>query len=184
MTIENPVSGERIVIRQSAADTNGELLLWDLFLAAGGRVPSSHAHPEQEERFTVLAGRMKFRVGWRPVTLGPGETVTVPPGAVHSFANAGNCTAHVLVETRPALDMERLLVTAAEMARETQRTARLFPTLPRPHELLLFMRDFEHEVKAPYVPAFLLRSVVRPLAGLARRAGLDGRYRRWRHADS
>lgn len=170
------------MIRRSAAETNGELLLWELFLAVGGRVPSSHAHPEQEEKFTVLEGRMRFRVGRRTVTLGPDDTVTVPPGAVHSFANAGVTTAQVLVETRPALEMERLLVTAAEMARETRRTARVFPSLPRPHELFLFMRDFEHEVRAPYVPAILVRSVVRPVAALSRRAGLDGRYRRWRNA--
>jgi len=57
-------------------------------LAPGGPVPSSYAHPEQEERFTVLAGQTKFRIGGRRVTAGPGDTVWVPPGAVHHFANA------------------------------------------------------------------------------------------------
>jgi hypothetical protein len=48
--IENPVSGERIVIRTTAGESGGRRVSWELFLAPGGRVPSSHAHPEQEER--------------------------------------------------------------------------------------------------------------------------------------
>ncbi len=86
--IDNPVSGERIIIR-GRPDRPGDPLTWDLVLAPGGRVPSSHAHPEQEERFTVLEGRMRFRVGWRRLIAIPGDVVTVPPGTVHHFANAG-----------------------------------------------------------------------------------------------
>jgi quercetin dioxygenase-like cupin family protein len=177
--IENPVSGERIVIPAAAA-ADGTVLRWELFLAPGGRVPSSHAHPRQHEHFTVVSGRMRFRVSGRAVTLGPGESVLVRPQQVHSFANAGPGTAHVLVETSPALDMAGLLATAAAMARGTQQTARLLPSIPRPHELILFMRDFEHEVRAPYLPVALVRAVLRPLAWLIRRSGRDRRYRGWR----
>jgi quercetin dioxygenase-like cupin family protein len=180
--IENPVSGERIVIRETGAETGGELLAWELFLAPGGRVPSSHAHPRQSERFTVVAGLMRLRVNGRGLTLLPGESVLVTPGQVHSFANPGELTAHVLVETRPALGMEDLLETAAAMARGTLRSARLLPSVPRPHELVLFMRDFEAEVRAPYLPAALVRAAFTPLAWLIRRCGLDRRYRGWRQA--
>lgn len=175
--IENPISGERIVIRETAGETGGALLAWELFLAPGGGVPSSHAHPEQEERFIVLDGQMKFRIGGRSMTIGGGETVTVPPGTVHSFANVGRGPAHVLVETRPALDMEALLETASAMAHEQRAAAR---SLPRLLDVALFMRDFEREVKAPYLPAALVRLVTRSLAWLARSRGLDMRYRRLR----
>jgi quercetin dioxygenase-like cupin family protein len=175
--IENPISGERIVIRETAAQTGGRLLAWELFLAPGGRVPSSHSHPEQEEVFTVLEGRMRFRVGLRSVTAGPGDTVRVPPGTVHHFTNAGPVEAHVAVQTRPALDMEALLETAAALAREQHAAAR---ALPRPVDLALFMRDFEREVHAPYLPATLVRMVIRPLAWLATRRRHDARYRRLR----
>ena len=130
--------------------------------------------------FSVTEGLMRFRVNGRSRTLGPGESIRVAPGTVHSFANAGPQTARVLVQTRPALAMAELLETAAAMADGTLRTARLLPSVPRPHELVLFMRDFEHEVRAPYLPAALVRGVVRPLAWLVRRGGLDRRYRRWR----
>src|SRR5262245_49474263 len=111
--IENPISGERIVIHRSGAETDGALLAWELVLAPGGRVPSSHAHPEQVERFAVVSGRLRVRVAGRTKILGPGESVTVPAGTVHSFANAGREPVRVLVESTPALNMEALLETAA-----------------------------------------------------------------------
>jgi mannose-6-phosphate isomerase-like protein (cupin superfamily) len=177
--IINPLSGERITILASQTDVNTDIsvLDWELVLAPGGRVPSSHAHPEQEERFTVLEGRMRFRVGGRRITAGPGQTVTVPPGTVHHFANASDQPARVAVRTRPALGMQALLETAAALAREQHRAARRRPS---PVDLALFMRDFEREVRAPYLPSALVRALTRPAAWLARRSGLDARYRRQR----
>ena len=125
---------------------------------------------------------LRLRVNGRRSTLGPGQSILVRPGQVHRFSNPGRQTAHVLVETRPALAMADLLETAAAMAGGTLRTARLLPSVPRPHELVLFMRDFEREVRAPYLPAAIVRAVIRPLAWLIRRRGLDTRYRRWRPA--
>lgn len=172
--IINPLSGERIMIRATAADTGGRVLEWELLLAPGGRVPSSHAHPEQQECFTVLEGRMRFRVAGRAVTAGPGDTVRVPPGTVHHFANAGPVPARLAVTTSPALNMQDLLRTAAAMAQDQQAAAR---RLPRLLDLALFMRDFEREVRAPYLPTALVRVVIRPAAWLARRLQLDARYR-------
>jgi quercetin dioxygenase-like cupin family protein len=179
--IENPLSGERITILAPGPRADGSVLEWELVLAPGGRVPSSHAHPRQEESFTVLAGQMRFRIGGRRVLAGPGDTVRVPPGTVHHFANAGPEPARVVVQTNPALSMQELLETAAAMARAQHAAAR---RRPRPLELALFMRDFEREVRAPYLPAALVGAVIRPLAWLARRAGLDAGYRRLREPDA
>lgn len=175
--ISNPISGEQIVIRRTAAQTGGRVMDWELVLAPGGRVPSSHAHPGQEESFTVLAGQMRFRIGGRRVMACPGDIVRIPPGTVHHFANAGQEPARVAVSARPALDMEDLLETAAALAQDQQVAGR---RLPRPIDLALFMRDFEREVRAPYIPAALVRAVTGLLAWLARRRGLDARYRRLR----
>jgi mannose-6-phosphate isomerase-like protein (cupin superfamily) len=175
--IVNPLSGEQITILRPAAETAGSVLDWELLLAPGGRVPSSHAHPEQTETFTVIEGRMKFRVGWRRLMVTSGQTVRVPPGTVHHFANAGSIPARLSVESRPALAMEELLETAAAMAREQHAAGRV---LPRPVDLALFMADFEREVRAPFLPAGLVRLAIRRLARLARRRGLDRRYHKLR----
>lgn len=174
--IENPLSGERITIMERPRIT-GDALAWNLVLAPGGRVPNSHSHPEQEERFTVLDGTMSFRVGWRRLLARPGDVVVVPPGKVHHFANPGPVSARVLVESTPALLTEAMLETAAALARDQHAAGRM---LPRPLDLALFMCDFDREVRAPYLPASLVRAVLRPVRGLARSLGRDGRYRRLR----
>jgi mannose-6-phosphate isomerase-like protein (cupin superfamily) len=169
-TIVNPLSGEEISIEPATGDE----LVWQLRLAVGGRVPSSHAHPVQEERFEIVAGRMAFRVNGRRRVATAGETVVVPPGTVHSFRNAGGVPVLVRVTTSPALEMAELLTTAAAMAGDQKARGDSRPGL---FELALFMRDFEREVRAPYLPAPVVRAVMRALARLARAWGRDRGYR-------
>jgi quercetin dioxygenase-like cupin family protein len=171
-TLENPISGERFVFLQTTAETDGELLAFELSLQPGGRVPGGHVHPGQEERFYVEAGHVRFRKGLRAVLAGPGDAVVVPQGTYHRFANAGKGPARVRVEVRPPLEMQRLYETVVALARE----GRTLPSgLPRPLDLALFMREFEDEVEAPIAPG-LVRGVMAPLAWLGARRGLDARY--------
>jgi quercetin dioxygenase-like cupin family protein len=172
-TIHNPVTGERITFHRTAADTDGERLEFELELAADGQVPGAHVHPEQEERFHVLEGTMRFRLGMRTIVAEAGETVVVPAGRVHKFANGGDETARVRVEVVPALDMEDLLCTTVELAHEGNVLA---SGMPRPLHLALFVRRFRREVKAPFPPAWVVKATTAPLAALARRRGHAERY--------
>ena len=171
--LDNPISGERFTFRKTAADTDGRVLAFDLELSSDGHVPGAHVHPTQEESFEVVKGTMKFRRGLRTITARPGDTVVVPPGTVHRFENAGSTPAHVRVEVRPALRMEELFETAVALASEGRTTA---SGMPYPLELALFMRQFDAEVRAPFVPAAAARAIMAPLAWLARRRDLDSRY--------
>lgn len=165
-TIENPISGERIIIRQSGAQTGGRLLVFDHFLPPGGHVPAGHVHPVQEERFTVIEGRMRFRLGGQSILAGPGETVVIPPGAAHWFGNPGPGVSHALVEVRPALRMEELFEATETMG----RAGRLPGTrLPRPSDLALLMLEFHRELAVPRVPPVVIRIALAPLAWLGRR---------------
>jgi mannose-6-phosphate isomerase-like protein (cupin superfamily) len=171
--IENPVSGERITFRKTAADTDGELLAFELELSPDGHVPGMHVHPIQEERFEVVAGRMRFRMGGKKVTAGPGDVVVVPPGVRHKFANAGDEEARARVEVRPALKMEQLFETAVALAEEGRTTRK---GLPKPLDLALFVREFEQEVQGAFPPAWVQRLTLAPLAWLAKRRGHGARY--------
>ena len=163
----NPASGERITFRKTSIETNGELVAIDLELPPGGRVPGGlHIHPVQEERFEVVEGAMRFRMGGRRVVAGPGDVVVVPPGMPHDFANGGDTEALVRVEVRPALKMEELFETAVGFA-EQGRT--MLGGIPRPLELALFTEEFEDEVQGAFPPRAVQRIVLAPLARLARR---------------
>jgi quercetin dioxygenase-like cupin family protein len=172
-TIHNPVTGERITFRRTAEDTGGKLLEFDLELAADGRVPGAHVHPEQEERFHVVEGTMSFRLGMRTIVAHAGDTVVVPAGRVHRFGNGGDGRARARVEVVPAFDMEDLLSTTAELAHEGNVTR---SGMPKPLHLALFVRRFRREVRAPFPPAWVVQVAMAPLAALARRRGYADRY--------
>jgi quercetin dioxygenase-like cupin family protein len=171
--IKNPVSGETIEFIKTAADTNGELLEIELTLTPDGSVPGAHVHPEQEERFHVLEGTMKFRLGMKTIVAEAGDTVVVPKGRVHRFKNAGDGVARARVEVVPALDMEQLFETTVELAHEGRVTSK---GMPKPLHLALFVRRYEREVRAPFPPAWVVRVLMAPLAALARRRGHAERY--------
>jgi quercetin dioxygenase-like cupin family protein len=177
--IHNPVSGERITFLQTAADTDGELLEFELEVAADGHVPGAHVHPEQEERFHVLEGTMRFRLGLRTIIASAGESVIVPAGRVHKFANDGDQPARARVEVVPALNMEELLYTTTELAHEGKVTR---SGMPRPLHLALFVQRFRREVRAPFPPAWMVHALMAPLAALARMRGHAGRYEALRPA--
>jgi quercetin dioxygenase-like cupin family protein len=173
--LDNPVSGERFVFRQTAADTDGELLEFDLHLAPQGQVPGRHVHKLQEERFEVLSGTMRFKLGRKTIVAGPGETVLVPAGASHRFDNGGDDEAVVRVQVRPAMKMEQLFETVVGLAEEGRTTKK---GMPKPLDLALFVHEFKDEVQAPFPPAFMQRAALAPLAFLARKRGHGRRYGR------
>jgi mannose-6-phosphate isomerase-like protein (cupin superfamily) len=172
--ISNPVSGETIEFVKTSADTDGELLAIDLTLTPDGHVPGTHVHPEQDERFEVKSGTMKFKLGHKTIIAGPGETVVVPAGKRHRFSNAGTEDAHVRVEVKPALRMEDLFETTVALANE----GRVLSTgMPKPLDLALFVREYQREVRAAFPPPWVVRLTTAPLAALARRRGHANRYR-------
>src|SRR3954451_21626230 len=165
-TITNPISGETITFRRTAADTSGEYLEIDLELTADGHVPGAHVHPEQEERFEVLEGRMKFRMGMKTIVAETGDVVTVPKGKVHKFKNAGDGIARARVTGTPALKMEELFETTVALAEEGRNP---HAGIPKPLHLALFIREYGREVRAPFPPVPVVRATTAPLAAMARR---------------
>jgi quercetin dioxygenase-like cupin family protein len=171
--LENPVSGERFEFRRTAADTDGELLEFDLTLAADGHVPGAHVHPEQEERFVVHRGTMEFRLGMRKIVAKAGDVVVVPAGKVHAFRNVGGEEARVRVQVTPALDMERLFEVTVALAQEGHTNRK---GMPKPVHLALFVRRFRREVRAPFPPAPIVAALLAPLALVGTRRGHAARY--------
>ena len=160
-TLANPVTGERFTFTETAASNGGELLAFELGLAVGGAVPMPHVHPIQTERFEVVAGRMRFRVGLRTRIAGPGDVVEVAPGVMHSFANAGDEEARVLVEVRPALAMEQMLAEVVAMAEAGRMTRRGLPRSLR--DLARLARKYDQEAHAPLLSVGVQRLLLAPL---------------------
>jgi len=56
-----------------------------------------HMHLACEEVLYLLAGRLEHSLGDGKVTLGPGDTITVPAGVFHNAVNVGDADADMIV---------------------------------------------------------------------------------------
>ncbi len=152
--IENPVTGERIVFRKTARETNGEAVVIEAHVQPSGFVAAAHVHPHQEERFQVLRGSVGFRVGRKRSVAGPGERLTVPAGTPHAFWNAGDDEARFVCEVRPALQFEQLLETMFALAADGRTNRK---GMPNPLRLAVIAQHHFEDVRLPFPPAWLQR---------------------------
>jgi len=87
--------------RVAGASTGGAFDAFELTLPPGTRVPP-HRHRAEEEACYVVAGRVRFEVGRRATTLGPGGCVLVPRDTRHAFTSVGDAAARMLMIVSPA----------------------------------------------------------------------------------
>ena len=172
-TIENPITGERIVFRKTSADTDGEAVVIECFVRPGGHVAAAHVHPYQDERFEILKGAIGFEVDGTAVDAGPGDRILVPAGAKHRFRNVGEDEAHFVCEVRPALGFESLLATMFALAAEGKTNRK---GMPNPLRLAVIARHHFDTVRLPFPPAWLQRIGLALGAPLGRLAGYGPTY--------
>jgi quercetin dioxygenase-like cupin family protein len=153
-TIQNPVTGERIVFLATSRQTHGEAVVIETQIQPGGFVAAAHVHPSQEERFTILDGTVGFRLGREKIVATPGNTVIVPAGTAHKFWNAGDGVARFVCDIRPALRFESLLETMFALA-EAGKTNR--KGMPGPLQLAVIADAHFDTVRLPFPPAFVQR---------------------------
>jgi quercetin dioxygenase-like cupin family protein len=109
--LTNPFTGQTIVFRQTAADTEGELMELDSNYGEAGDAAPPHHHPSQDERFEVLEGELTAVVEGEERELRAGDTLEIPAGTPHQFRKAEGAEARLKWETRPALRTEDFLET-------------------------------------------------------------------------
>jgi quercetin dioxygenase-like cupin family protein len=153
-TIENPVTGERIVFRQTSRETNGAAVVIETYVQPNGFVAAAHVHPSQEERFEVLRGVVGFKIGGEKIVAGPGRRITVPAGTPHKFWNAGDDEAQFVCEIRPALQFESLLETMFALAADGKTNRKGMPNLLR---LAVIAHAHFDTVRLPFPPTIVQR---------------------------
>lgn len=174
--LQHPVTGERVVWRKVSGDTGGALLQLDLFAAPGGFVAAAHVHPNQEERFQVLAGTLRLRVDGQEQVLRAGQVAVVPPGRPHVWWNAGEEEVHILGEVRPALRTEMFFETFFGLATDGKTSRK---GLPNPLQLAVLVREYQDEVRLARPPVAIQGALFGPLAVLGRLLGYRGWYPRY-----
>jgi len=89
-------------VKVSAADTQGRLTVLHGQMAPQLAGPPAHVHAGHDETFVVLAGRMRFRIGDRCHTAGPGETVYASRRLAHAVSNPHDEPAHYAAILTPS----------------------------------------------------------------------------------
>lgn len=170
---ENPVTGERVVVRVGTEDSGGALLVAELFVRPGGAVAGEHVHPSIDEWFTVLEGKVGFRLDGLESVAPVGERLHVPPGTAHDWWNAGDGEARVIVEVSPAARFEEAVLNTFGLARDGKTNSKGMPNLL---QVALFAREFEDVLYFTRPPRPVQRVLFAVLAPVARLLGYRGSY--------
>jgi mannose-6-phosphate isomerase-like protein (cupin superfamily) len=168
--IDNPVTGQRLTFLVTATDSDGKRFTAEGSFPPGGFAGAAHIHPHQDEHFEVLAGQAVFEIDGARHVLAAGDTIDVPRGTGHTFANAGQEEMRVRFEFTPALaGTDRFYELYFAFAQQGRVNARAMPGLL---DIATVWPDTsEHAVLArpPAVIQHALFRVLAPVARLARR---------------
>lgn len=164
--LENPVSGQRIVFRKTASQTDGELLEVEcVYTKPTPSRPPVHYHPGQEERFEVLSGEVRVVIDGGERAYDEGEEFVVPPGVPHGMWSEEAGT-RLTWQIRPALKTEAFFETLWGLAASGKTGESGAPNLLQG---ALIAREYADEFRLaspPWVVQRILFGVLAPAARL------------------
>lgn len=170
--VENTVTGERTIVLVGSADaTDGRTVVF-LGVRPGGAVVGEHVHRTVTERFRVVCGRLCVRVDGAESELGPGDAVTIHPGTVHDWWNAGDEEAQVVVEISPGRRFEVMISTLFGLANDGLTNDKGMPHLL---QAAVIANEFSDVVEFVSPPRPVQRLAFALLAPIGRALG----YRPW-----
>jgi mannose-6-phosphate isomerase-like protein (cupin superfamily) len=101
--------GTAFRIVESAADSAGERIEFEITMAPGAMGPPKHFHPRQQESWKVLEGELSVFVDDRWRTLGEGESLSISPNTIHTLRNRSSGVVRFRDVHEPALDFQEYI---------------------------------------------------------------------------
>jgi quercetin dioxygenase-like cupin family protein len=169
----NPVTGERGVVRVAPSTENERTLVVDLFVQPGGAVSGEHVHPNLQEAFTVLRGKVGMRLNNRELIAPLNERIVIPVGVIHDWWNAGDSEAHVQVEVMPSDRFLEMISNLFGLAQDGKTNKQGMPNLL---QLVLFGKEFEDVMIFTKPPRWVFGLMYTLLGPIARLLGYQGSY--------
>jgi mannose-6-phosphate isomerase-like protein (cupin superfamily) len=96
--------GSVMFFKALAEQDSGDFSLMERTLPPHGRRPPPHRHTNCSEAYFVLDGQVSVVVEGEERIVGPEGFVLIPRGTAHTFGNAGEDAARLLVIHAPAMD--------------------------------------------------------------------------------
>jgi uncharacterized protein YndB with AHSA1/START domain len=161
--------GCRVQLIRTAAQTDGELVEFDVLGRPRGFLVASHVHTGQVESYVVMAGSLQIVENGLEHLLGPGETMDVPAGTAHrQVPGDKSADGHVRVQVRPAGSTQAFLERVAAMCAAGEFNRFGFPKAVAGARLVADFGDEGHAAHPPLRVQKALSRLVLRTAGLAR----------------
>ena len=146
---------------------------FDVILGEGGTGGGNalgHVHPMADETFIVTSGRLKVVVAGDEQFVEAGQTITVPRGTPHWFANAGEEVMKATVSFYPPQQHVRFFRNFATL---TQQRPQWFSAKGDPKVFLtaLILNSYRNHLYLADSPVWLQKAILSMLARVARWRG-------------
>jgi quercetin dioxygenase-like cupin family protein len=107
-TLRKPTEGRTIAVvgdlyrfLATGEETDGMYAMFEAIVPPGGG-PPPHTHSREEESFLILEGEITFTVNSEQIVASAGTFANMPVGSLHSFKNATDKTARMIITVAPA----------------------------------------------------------------------------------
>lgn len=175
--LENPMSGEKVIIHTSPRNSDGRHWELEAFLPAyKGKIPAAHFHPRATEHFEIISGQARYVLAGKEYAAGPGTVIVVPPGTAHlhpwSDSADGLHMRQVTELDQPDFDalakFDAMIEALFALAREGKVNAQ---GQPHPLQFAMILRDIQPEGYLAGMPIPLQHLLVGMMAGIGKRLG-------------
>lgn len=177
----NPITGEYGVVRLGTEDTPNKHVLADLRVRPGGAVIGEHVHPSIDERFTVISGKIGYRLDGKEGIATGGDVLEIERGMVHDWWNASDDEARVIVEIMPADRFELMISTLFGLATDGKTNKK---GVPNPLQMAVVAQEFADIIQFMRPPPIVQSILFSIMAPLGRMMGYQAIYQRYVNGDA
>lgn len=128
-------------------DTDGRYATIEAIVPPGGG-PPPHVHSREEESFYILEGEITFQIGEERVVATAGMFANMPIGSLHSFKNASDKPAKMLISVAPA-GLEKMFLEVGQPV-EPGATTVPPPSREEIERLLAIAPRYGIEIRVPH----------------------------------
>ena len=160
----SPTTKSKLRVLITTAESSGKLVKIELENQANDIGPPEHYHPDREETFHVIEGRLALRVGGKEFELGPGESATASKFVAHTFWNPGQRVVRFTTTHAPAGNFESFITSLYDLDYDGQTNAQGAPDIL---QLMALFKARKGEQFLKASPAFLQRIGMNVLGGVA-----------------
>ena len=172
--LENSISGARLLVCATAAETNGKMFQYEYFLKPHSPRLGEHFHLVQEERYEILAGRACYSLDGAEGEVSAGDMVSVPPNTRHiNCWNNSDGELHMRVTISPSLDSEAYFETQFYLAQHGK--ANKWGEMNN-LQIVVIANDTANETYVSGLPVGLQRILFRGIAAAGHMLGYRARY--------